>query len=259
MARARNIKPSFFKNELLVELPVEARLLFIGLWTLADREGRLEDRPKRIKMEVFPGDDMNVDKALVDLHKAEFIQRYEVDGKKFIQVLNFVKHQKPHHMEVASVIPPPPGARNRYNHEPIRKEQRQRILERDGDRCVECGAREDLEIDHIEPVSNGGNSDDSNLRTLCADCNSAKGNRPARVVHEQKETPKKAVDAPTNRTDCLIPDSGFLNSEEKAMSGSPPDADPPEKPKGNGAYSAEAEQVLDFLNRTTGHAYQFRN
>ena len=54
MARARNIKPAFFKNETLVELPVETRLLFIGLWTLADREGRLEDRPKRIKMEIYP-------------------------------------------------------------------------------------------------------------------------------------------------------------------------------------------------------------
>ena len=49
MARARNIKPGFFKNEFLAEMPCEVRLLFIGLWTLADREGRLEDRPKRIK------------------------------------------------------------------------------------------------------------------------------------------------------------------------------------------------------------------
>ena len=32
MARARNIKPSFFLNEDIVELPCEARLLFIGLW-----------------------------------------------------------------------------------------------------------------------------------------------------------------------------------------------------------------------------------
>ena len=45
MARARNIKPGFFKNELLVGLPYEYRLLFIGLWTIADRDGRFEDRP----------------------------------------------------------------------------------------------------------------------------------------------------------------------------------------------------------------------
>ena len=54
MARARNIKPGFFKNELLAEMPPETRLLFMGLWCLADREGRFEDRPKKIKMELFP-------------------------------------------------------------------------------------------------------------------------------------------------------------------------------------------------------------
>ncbi|MDI9733891.1 hypothetical protein QM259_16735 [Acinetobacter baumannii] len=52
MARSRNIKPSFFMNEDIIELPFEARLLFIGLWILADREGRLENRPKKIKMSV---------------------------------------------------------------------------------------------------------------------------------------------------------------------------------------------------------------
>ena len=54
--RARNIKPGFFKNDTLAELEFAARLLFIGLWGLADRAGRLEDRPKKIKAEVFPYD-----------------------------------------------------------------------------------------------------------------------------------------------------------------------------------------------------------
>ena len=66
MARARNIKPSFFTNEDLVELSFETRLLFIGLWTLADRAGRLEDRPKRIKMAVFPADSVDVERSLAD-------------------------------------------------------------------------------------------------------------------------------------------------------------------------------------------------
>ncbi len=51
--RARGIKPAFFKNEELAELGTVAQLLFIGLWCLADREGRLEDRPKRIGAEVM--------------------------------------------------------------------------------------------------------------------------------------------------------------------------------------------------------------
>ena len=53
MARTRSIKPSFFDNEILGDLPPLTRLLFIGLWGIADREGRLEDRPKRIKKELL--------------------------------------------------------------------------------------------------------------------------------------------------------------------------------------------------------------
>lgn len=107
MPRARNIKPAFFTNEELVELPMSDRLLFIGLWTLADREGRLEDRPKRIKMSLFPADDINVDEALSRLREVGFIQRYQVDSKGYIQIQNFAKHQNPHHKEAPSNIPCP--------------------------------------------------------------------------------------------------------------------------------------------------------
>ena len=116
MARARNIKPGFFCNDGLVELPFEVRLLFIGLWTLADREGRLEDRPKRIRMEIFPGDDVNVDQALGMLAKAGFIVRYEVEERRYIEVLNFAKHQNPHPREAASTIPPRQGPNSETLH-----------------------------------------------------------------------------------------------------------------------------------------------
>ena len=76
MARSRNIKPGFFTNECLVELPYEYRLLFIGLWTLVDRDGRMEARPKKIKMTCFPADDIDVDKGLNELQKLGFIIRY---------------------------------------------------------------------------------------------------------------------------------------------------------------------------------------
>jgi len=107
MARARNIKPGFFANEDLVELPFSTRLLFIGLWTLADREGRLEDRPKRIKMALFPADNLDVDEALEMLADAGFLDRYEHDGERYIQVTSFSKHQNPHRDEKASTIPAP--------------------------------------------------------------------------------------------------------------------------------------------------------
>lgn len=105
MARARNIKPGFFKNEDLCELDPIDRLLFIGLWTLADREGRLEDRPKRIKMELFPCDNLDTDAALGRLAHGGFITRYEVEGFLVIGIPNFIKHQSPHGTEKDSELP----------------------------------------------------------------------------------------------------------------------------------------------------------
>ncbi|WP_448678945.1 hypothetical protein [Pseudomonas nicosulfuronedens] len=105
MARARNIKPGLFENEELAELGPFDRLLFIGLWTLADREGRLEDRPKRIKMKLFPGDDYDVDEGLAALAEKGFVIRYEVEGYAVVEVANFLKHQKPHGTEKDSVLP----------------------------------------------------------------------------------------------------------------------------------------------------------
>jgi hypothetical protein len=105
MARARNIKPSFFANEHLAECDPYARLLFAGLWCLADREGRLEDRPKRIRAELFPYDNCDADDLLSQLERHGFISRYALGENRYIQVLNFCKHQNPHVKEAKSTIP----------------------------------------------------------------------------------------------------------------------------------------------------------
>jgi hypothetical protein len=107
MARARNLKPGFFTNDLLAEIDPLGRLLFQGLWCLADREGRLEDRPKKIKAEVLPYDNCDADSYLSELHEKGFILRYASGSKRFIQVLSFSKHQNPHVKEAASSIPAP--------------------------------------------------------------------------------------------------------------------------------------------------------
>lgn len=57
----------------------------------------------------------------------------------------------------------------------IPKKTRQRIFDRDGNKCLRCGRTDRLTIDHIKPESRGGTHDDANLRTLCKPCNSKKG------------------------------------------------------------------------------------
>jgi len=110
MPRARNIKPGFFMNEDLADICPEGRLLFIGLWMLADREGRLEDRPKKIKAEIFPYENYDVDSLLNDLESKNFIKRYSLgnakDMPRYIQVITFTRHQNPHPRESKSIIPP---------------------------------------------------------------------------------------------------------------------------------------------------------
>lgn len=105
MGRARNLKPGFFKNEDLAECSPWARLMFAGLWTLADREGRLEDRPRRIKGELFPYDEVDSDQLLSELASRGFIVRYTTDGVSVISIPSFLNHQRPHHTEKPSTLP----------------------------------------------------------------------------------------------------------------------------------------------------------
>ena len=116
MSRSRNIKPGFFANDRLAECSPLARLLFAGLWTIADREGRLEDRPKRIKAEVLPYDDCDIDILLGELANGGFIAKYTVGNSKYIQVVAFTKHQNPHKNEADSVIPPMESEAAPYKH-----------------------------------------------------------------------------------------------------------------------------------------------
>lgn len=107
MARIRSIKPAFFLNEEVAALPFQWRLLFVGLWTQADRAGRLEDRPLRLKAALFPYDSVDTEEGLRCLEAARLIVRYTVGDKRFIAVPTWDKHQQPHVREAASELPGP--------------------------------------------------------------------------------------------------------------------------------------------------------
>lgn len=107
MARTRNIKPSFFDNDILAECEPLARLAFAGLWCHADREGRMEYRPKRLKANILPYDDCDFDALINELARRGFLHVYEVSGTRYLQVTNFAKHQNPHKAESPSTLPEP--------------------------------------------------------------------------------------------------------------------------------------------------------
>lgn len=109
MGRSRNIKPSFFLNDELAQCSAYARLVFIGLWTLADREGRLIYNPKKIKASIMPYDDCDIENCVSELlnctRDGNILTLYEVEGKKYLFINKFLEHQNPHVREKASTIP----------------------------------------------------------------------------------------------------------------------------------------------------------
>ena len=70
----------------------------------------MEDRPKRIRLELFPYDNDDVDAALSVLASHGFIRRYEAGGVKVIEIANFLKHQGPHGTEKDCDLPDEAGA-----------------------------------------------------------------------------------------------------------------------------------------------------
>lgn len=107
MPRTRQLKHDFFLNEDLAARSPMSRLLFAGLWLLADRDGRLEDRPAKIRAQLFPYEEADIEGFLLELAAGGFIYRYAIDGSCYIVIPKFKSHQHIHPDEKASTLPPP--------------------------------------------------------------------------------------------------------------------------------------------------------
>jgi hypothetical protein len=125
MPRIRYLKPEFFDDEDLGGLPPLVRIFYAGLWCWSDKEGRLQDRPKRLKADILPYDDADADQFLSILAKPKagsgqpFIHRYESGGQRYIQIIAWDQHQKPHHTEKESTIPAPPDPKESSPQTPL--------------------------------------------------------------------------------------------------------------------------------------------
>lgn len=101
--RIREIKPAFWDNEELADISLGARLMFIGLWQIADRAGFFHDRPRKIRAELFPfavEPEAPIVEWLGELESAGMIRRFE--SEKVWHICQFEKHQRPHPKERAS-------------------------------------------------------------------------------------------------------------------------------------------------------------
>jgi hypothetical protein len=73
---------------------------------------------------------------------------------------------------------------------PIPDEVKIFVWQRDGGRCVRCGSRENLEFDHVIPLSAGGSNTARNIQLLCESCNRGKGANLAWRPHQVPRTPR---------------------------------------------------------------------
>jgi len=99
MPRARNLKYQFFTNDEVAELEPIERLFFMALWCLADYKGDIEWREKKIKILTLPYDDVDVKKIAINLDKSGLVRMYVENGKMYLNITNFIKHQNPHKNE----------------------------------------------------------------------------------------------------------------------------------------------------------------
>ncbi len=109
MGRIRTVKPELFKHEGLFEaeqryqLPL--RLVYIGLFTCCDREGRFRWQPRRLKLDILPYDNVEMPTVLDALAESGFVVAYEVQGIVYGYIPSWSKHQCINNKESKSQIP----------------------------------------------------------------------------------------------------------------------------------------------------------
>lgn len=251
MARIRTIKPEFWTDEVIVQLPFEARLLFIGLWNFADDYGGLQDSPDRIRMQVFPGDArVDVEENIDLLCAAGLLDRYvDERGEYALCITKWSKHQK---------VDNPGKVRTlgeSYRKLAIPSEARRALAikygcqpgERKDVTCYHCGIPgaihwfrlasgkpsawvtfPGLEMDHVEPEASGGSNSSKNLVLACRSCNRSRG-----TTSIIEFASRRMIDSPIEKTqdsreDYPSPHSG---REGKGREGAAPEERSPKPTK----------------------------
>ena len=117
MPNRRMIHASIWQDEDIAGLTDRQQLLFIGLFSNADDQGRLKGHPMLVKSLVFPFRDIPPKDILADLDSilaAASILRYEVGGKQYLQFEKWWTFQR-HQWAKPSPLPAPPGWRDCIN------------------------------------------------------------------------------------------------------------------------------------------------
>lgn len=111
MPTRRMIEPAIWQSESMGRLTIRQRLMFIGMFSNADDQGRLRASAPVIRSAVFPYDDISlaeVESDILAISNERCILLYDVNGSRFEQIVNWWKYQK-HQWAYPSGIPKPDG------------------------------------------------------------------------------------------------------------------------------------------------------
>lgn len=200
MARIRTIKPEFWTDSFMVQLPPIARLIFISLWSCADDHGFIPDETERLAMEVMPRESPDdFDRWLQFFEASGRIERFVGgDDTQFLRIKNWEKHQRVDRPSKSKIY------RDGSRKIAIPLSSRRAVAEKYGcppggsieASCYYCGTSGEihwhktskgapsgwvtfpgLEMDHLECEDLGGESLSKNIVLSCRGCNRSKGTK----------------------------------------------------------------------------------
>jgi hypothetical protein len=142
------IHTRIWRSEKVAAFDFRERLLWVGLVTNADDQGRGRAHPGLVRSDIFPLDDVSlaaISEALSQFEQADMLQLYEADGKPLYQIVNWWGYQGAMHWAWPSDFPPPDGWEDR-----IRYRKGNTVVEQNWN---ESGGRLDDEPDDDEPTT----------------------------------------------------------------------------------------------------------
>lgn len=163
----------------------------LTLGSAPDSSGLEVRKPSLVNREMFPDalEELGVGYLVVDSEKSYYdwscVQGWAIADE------NFVKQYMAHWIKKRKCLISPYGsftdielASASVRKRSFRGKFKKRILDRDGNQCVNCLENDGLTLQHVRPYSRGGETSFRNLVTLCARCNHEMGAETYRGLYD---------------------------------------------------------------------------